>query len=177
MIRRRKRAYKKAKLTNTLHHWAKFRDLRNSVVTLIRQRKLEYYDNLASKLKSSNLSSKDWWRILKSFITSSSSSSIASLSNPLTGELVTDDISKSNIMNDFFVKQSDIDDSNQVLPPVTSNESQQILETIVIQLLVLEVTDAIKSLVIGKASGPIGMNNRILVEVSSQLKSTLCTSV
>ena len=36
-------------------------------------------------------------------------------------------------MNDFFVQQTHIDDSNQVLPPVTAIENQQILEVIVNQ--------------------------------------------
>ena len=172
LIRKRKRAYKKVKSTNSDHHWAKFRELRNSVVTLIRQHQTEYYDNLALKLKSSELSSKDWWRILKSFITSSSSSSVVSLSDPLTDELVTGDTSKSIIINDFFVQQTNIDDSNHVLPRVIAIENQQVLESIVIQPS--EVTDVIKCLVIGKASGPDGISNRVLVEVSSQLSIHLC---
>ena len=35
-IRKRRRAYKKAKATNRSHHWVKFKKLRNEVTTLIR---------------------------------------------------------------------------------------------------------------------------------------------
>ena len=48
---------------------------------------------------------------------------MASLTDPLTGELATDDTRKSNIMNDFFVKQTHIDDANHVLPHVSVTEN------------------------------------------------------
>ena len=59
-IRKPRRAYRKAKTTNQSHHWAKFRRLRNEVTTLIRQGKQQHNDKVAEKLKSENLSSKDW---------------------------------------------------------------------------------------------------------------------
>ena len=43
-IRKRKRAYQKAKRTNNPHHWLKFRTLRNELIALIRQRKQDHLD-------------------------------------------------------------------------------------------------------------------------------------
>ena len=52
------------------------------------------------KIKSENLSSYDWWPILKSFISPSSNSSIPTLEND--GLIFTDETEKANVLNDFF---------------------------------------------------------------------------
>ena len=64
-IRKRKRLYRKAKQTNLERHWIKFRQLRNETSTMIRNSNQQFYDNIAEKLKSKSLSSKDWWSTLK----------------------------------------------------------------------------------------------------------------
>ena len=55
-------------ITNLQTHWVKFKQLRNLFTTIIRESKKAFHDNLANKLKSDSLSSKQWWTILKSFI-------------------------------------------------------------------------------------------------------------
>ena len=67
-IRLRKRVYRKAKRTNTTHHWTKFRVLRNKVVSMIRESKSKSNVNIANKLKSDTLSAKDWWSTLETVI-------------------------------------------------------------------------------------------------------------
>ena len=67
-IRKRKRAYKRAKVTNLESHWISFKKIRNKVTKWIRYSKQSHYDKIANKLKSTTLSSKDWWSTLKSFI-------------------------------------------------------------------------------------------------------------
>ena len=64
-IRKPKRAYRKAKTTGFDSDWIKFRKLRNNVVSLIRNRKKSFYDKIAEKLRSENLSNKSWWSTLK----------------------------------------------------------------------------------------------------------------
>jgi hypothetical protein len=59
---KRRRAFKKAKLTNTTVHWNKFRRLENQVVSSIKLAKDQYIDSLSNKLKHSVLSSNDWWK-------------------------------------------------------------------------------------------------------------------
>ncbi|MEW8512948.1 MAG: hypothetical protein AB2608_19100, partial [Candidatus Thiodiazotropha sp.] len=78
-IRKRKRAYRKAKHTNSPIKWAKFRKIRNKVVTLIRDSKTSFYDGISNKLKSNKLSSRDWWSILKKVISPTSNSVIPAL--------------------------------------------------------------------------------------------------
>ena len=59
-IRKRKRAYRKAKTTNLESNWKKFRTLRNRTITMVRDLKQSFYDKIADKLKCETLSSKDW---------------------------------------------------------------------------------------------------------------------
>ena len=68
LIRKRKRAFRKAKRTNLSGHWVKFKQLRNMVINLIRDSKQLHKDKIANTLRSGTLSSRDWWRTLKSVI-------------------------------------------------------------------------------------------------------------
>ena len=59
-IRKRKRAFKRAKQTNLPILWTKFRNLRNRVTQLIRESKQSFNDSMATKLKSDSLSPRQW---------------------------------------------------------------------------------------------------------------------
>ena len=96
LIRKRKRAYRNAKRTQNPSDWYKFKQCRNKVISAIRESKQALNDHLAEKLKFSNLSSKQWWSILKSFISSKSNSSIPPLEKD--GIVYADDTEKANIL-------------------------------------------------------------------------------
>ena len=51
-IRKRKRAYRKAKPTNSSINWNKFKKLHDKVVSLIRESKQAHIDKISNKLKS-----------------------------------------------------------------------------------------------------------------------------
>ena len=107
-IRKRKRAYRKAKRTNSLLHWASFKRLRNKVVSMIRDSKKLYYDKIADKLKAETLTAKDWWSTLKTVISPNSKSSIPALeSNDI---IYTNDRDKANVLNNFFQSQTILDE-------------------------------------------------------------------
>ena len=72
-IRKCKREYRKAKSLYTPHTWNTLKV--RKVIECLRKLKQQYFNQLSDKLKSENLSSKDWWPILKSFISPSSNSS------------------------------------------------------------------------------------------------------
>ena len=91
-IRKRKRLYRKANQTNLERHWIKFRQLRNETNTMIRNSKQQIYDNIAEKLKSKSLSSKDWWSTLKTFISPYLKSAIPPIESE--GIIYTDDFEK-----------------------------------------------------------------------------------
>ena len=171
-IRQRKRAYRRARLLNTDFHWTKFRRLRNDVLLLIRKSKANYFESMAQRLKSNSLSSRDWWKVLKSFINTSSSSGIPPLQNPIDGTLVSEDLQKATLLNDFFVQQTYLDDSNQGLPVLLRDPNQPVLDSIYISPS--EVKDVINVLPLGKACGPDGINNKILIESSDVISKPLC---
>ena len=146
-------------------HWATFKNIRNDTTTLIRSSKQQFYDTLAAKLKSENLSPKDGWATLKSFITTDSNSDIPPIE--INGQTYTDDYEKANNLNDYFQSQTILDDSNVRLPDLPPPTYNTTLNRIVITDL--EVKFALQTLKTGKASGPNGLSNRILRELSSEL--------
>ena len=109
-IRKRKRAFRRAKQTKTVVQWAIFKRIRNNVVSLIRESKQNIEEKLSTKLKSQSLSSRDWWRTLKTFFSSDSKSKIPTLD--INGSLFTDNIDKANLLNDYFRDQTLINENN-----------------------------------------------------------------
>ncbi|MCG7870185.1 MAG: hypothetical protein JAY74_27935 [Candidatus Thiodiazotropha taylori] len=170
-IRKRKRAFRKAKRTNIESHWKTFRKLRNKVTTMIRDSKKSFYDKLADKLKSSTITTKDWWSTLKTFINPSSSSTIPPLE--YDNNIYTDESDKANILNKYFQSQTILNEKNVVPPDLIPLALNSELNTII--LTPLEVESVLKTLTIGKASGPNGLSNRILKELSSQLSTPFCS--
>ena len=170
-IRKRKRAFRKAKRTNLDSHWKKFKKLRNMVITMIRNSKKSYYNKLADRLKSSTLSTKDWWSTLKSFINSNSNSSIPPLE--YGNKIYTNESDKANIFNKYFQSQTILDETNAVPPDITLPDLNSELTNIV--LTPLEVESVLKTLTVGKASGPNGLSNRVLKELSVQLSISICS--
>ena len=173
-IRQRKRYYRKAKRTNSPQHWLKFKKLRNEMILCIRNTKREYFDRMILKRRSGNLSPINRWKALKSFVspTKSSSKSIPTLVDPITYQFVVDEDKKANVFNSFFASQLTIDDSSHVLPSEYPKFEGLFLNNT--HNTYTDVLDVLRTLSIGKASGPDGIDNRILVEAASQLVYPLC---
>lgn len=170
MIRKRKRAYKKAKRTNSENHWTKFRKLRNNVIQLLRKGKDDHFLKLADKLKTDNRNTKSWWSTMKSVINTNTKSSIPPLQH--NDILLSDDNDKANLLNNFFRDQTLVNDSNidvPILPTLNHNNLTDIV------LTPLEVKQILQTLAIGKAVGPDSVNNIILRELSSELAEPICT--
>ena len=171
LIRRRKRAYRKAKRTDLHWHWHKFRQLRNKVTKLIRYSysKTMCNERIANKLKSETLSSKDWWTTLKSVISPNSKCSVPPLQT--NGMTVSDELEKANVLNDFFRDQTLVDDTNVDLPVIDQYVVHSYFSSL--QLTPSEVETVLKSL--PKAAGPDGINNRILRELAVELSVPFCS--
>ena len=110
------------------------------------------------------------WATQKTFITPTFGSNIPPLEN--NGQIVTDEYEKANIFDTYFQSQTILDDSNAILPDLPSPTYHTQLNRIVITPL--EVESILKTLKLGKASGPNGLNNRALKELSKELSSPLC---
>ena len=113
-----------------------------------------FNDKLANKLKSESLSWKDWWPTLKQIITPYSKSSVPPLE--FNNKIYTDEIDKVNILNNFFKSQTFLDDRNAVLPDLPPATVDFHLDHIV--FTPYEDESIIKTLTIGKASGPNGVS-------------------
>ena len=172
LIRQRKRAYRKAKRSDTPSDWASFRKLRNKVVDNIRLSKHKHLSSLVEKLNSDSKKLKSWWSCLKPFIKPNHTSKSTIPPLQFQGSIVSDDEAKAKLLNDFFVSQSVLDENDSEPLPELPSLSYLPLENICITPL--EVKDALKALPLGKAPGPDGINNRILFELHSELAHPLC---
>ena len=156
LIRKRKRAHKRAKRLNIAENWRAFRKLRNDVIIAIRESKKDLKNRLAEKLKSENISGKDWWKTFKSLIGKDKITPIPPLNH--NGKQINDPSEKTNVFNKYFQLQSQLDDNNKAVPNVT--QSPNSLVSIFVQTE--EVCAILKSLATGKACGPDQINNRVL---------------
>ena len=169
LIRKRKRQYHIAKRTNSQSDWEKFKRLRNKTTLAIKTAKKTQLDNCIERLNT-NSNSKSWWSIIKQFLSPSrNQNSIPALKN---GDIpVTDDTTKSEIFNDYFVSQTSLNDSNKAdpIPPVYN-----LISTLSdIHILESDVSDTLKTLKTGKAVGPDKINNRLLIEAATELSKPL----
>ena len=169
-IRIRKRAYKKAKRTNLLTDWNKFKKIRNKVILLIRHTKQQHYDSLCNKLKSASLTPRDWWKTLKSFLPNTEKVSVPALKHQ--GQLFSDNEEKAQILNDFFASQSSLNDTDSELPDMPMRNPDNVLDPR--PFTSDEVATILVSLQGTKAPGPDQINNRVLSQISKEISPTLC---
>ena len=170
-IRKRKRAYKKAKRTNLNSNWTKFKKIRNEVTAMLRDSKKSFNEKLTEKLKSESLTTKDWWSTLKHFISPNIKTTIPPLE--VDNYIYTDERDKANVLNHFFRSQTILDETNATLPDQEPHADRSQLSSIV--LSPVEVESILKTLTVGKASGPNALNNRVLREISSERSSPFCS--
>ena len=131
--RQRDRLFSTAKSLNTPEAWDNYRQCRNSYVQSLKEAKCSYNDCLASSLDTKDLSGRNWWQTIKTFIGINRSDTIPAILLP-TGTAVHDNLSKAQALNNFFVSHSTIDYSNAALPadrPLTHDHfnSLQLTET------------------------------------------------
>ena len=161
--------FRKAKATQDGETWAKFRQYRNKTTALIRSSKQSYVNKLAEKLQSNELSSRDWWSTLKGFISPGKVKSIPPLKSD--GNIVTESTEKANLLNNYFRDQTIIDDVNTDPPVATAYSLTSELDSLV--LTSDEILSILKSLPLGKAAGPDGVSNRILIELAEKIAEPL----
>ena len=87
--------------------------------------------------------------------------------------IYTDECDKANILNSYFQSQTLLNELNAVLPNLPDTDRlKSHLDNIVFTKL--EVESVLKTLVVGKASGPNGLSNRILRELASEVSAPFC---
>ena len=94
-----------------IQHWNAYKRVRNQTINELRKSKKKYFDNVAGKLNNPNIKSKDWWKILKTYIKPLQNSSIPPLKH--NDEILTEQIDKANLLNKYFKEKSSIEDDGK----------------------------------------------------------------
>ena len=82
------------------------------------------------------------------------------------GTIYLEDFDKANVLNDFFCKQTMLKDENISLPELPLFDGVGLSNIVV---TCYEVESVLKTLPIGKATDPDGINNCILRELANEL--------
>lgn len=158
-IRKRTKLHTQAKRLNTEAAWQAFRTIRNRVTKDIRKSKAEYQAKLIDQINDQNQSPKSWFKLAKRLTQKQSTKTIPTLIQE--GITATTDKQKAELLNEYFSKQSNVEESNINLPnlnKVTDHSLNQI--TISEQ----DVRDAISLIDPSKACGPDSLHPRLLKE-------------
>ena len=164
-IRKRKRLFRNAKRKNTITSWNKFKTKRNEVTLMIRDAKKQYNDKLISDILNSNNNSKRWHKIVNQIIAPvNNTKSIQFLE--INGEIIESDFEMAEALNNYFVEQSTLNESNASLPEFQP-PNHEVLENIIISDE--DVIEAINMVKPNKASGPDLISPRLFKEGANQL--------
>jgi len=162
-----KRLHRKAKTTNNVHDWLRFRTLRNEIITNIRQAKEQAILDVASSLLD-NRNSKYWWSTLNSFL-STPNRHIPPIETNNT--ILYEEPDKANAFNDYVAEQTKLQADASAGPTPPLYQLNSTLSNI--HLTPHELELILRSLPLGKAVGPDLVNNRILKELVFELSVPL----
>ena len=171
MRRKKNRAHRKAKNLNTQNYWDKFKEARNTYNSKIKEAKLKDEECRAYKLKNSEkISSKQWWRLAKSFVKKDKTQS--SLYPPISAnnQTICDDQEKAEAFNEFFLTHSNIDVSNAPVPDSTTMVNETLSTVIITEK---DLSDLLKSLDTNKATGPDQISQMMLKEAGDVIVPSL----
>ena len=168
LIGQRRRLHKRAKTLNTELAWADFRRKRNQTVSAIRKAKLDHLNKTSETLNNPACNIKTWFKLAKQVINKSTKSdNIPTLYFENT--IANSDEEKVELLNNYFCKQSTVNDKDTRLPALNPPNTQ-INE---INITAQDVLDVLKNLNVSKASGPDGINPRLLREGADALSIPL----
>ena len=164
-----KRKYETAKSLNyETGAWTAFCQLRNYYQERLKSAEEEYNNKLRADLKNPHRKNKCWWRTVKYFLNRNHSSTVPSLLHD--DKHISDNHTKAEIFNSFFLQQCNLDTSSATLPEIANPVSpgldfinvteEEVLET----LLTLDTT---------KASRTDEISPKLLKEAAPAISSSL----
>ncbi len=152
------RFFHKYKQSKKESDWAKYKDLRNNYQNELDLAEAKYKTNLSQSLKSQQ-NSKAWWKTVKWLIGKGGDTSYPTLK--VRNKLIVENKEKAEVFNKFFLLHSNIEDKDASLP----EDSDEVTDTIeYIHATESEIYDLLKSIDPSKATGPDGVNPRLLKE-------------
>ena len=139
----------------------KFKIKRNQVTTLLREQKKQYFVRLAEDLRRNSSSSKSWYKTASKFLLYDSKHQDIPPLETQNG-LIETDAKKAEVLNDFFVQQSTVDDSHAQLPQFVAPNRDTLDD---IDIHQQDVLNAIKDLDPNKASEPDLISQKLIKEM------------
>ena len=172
LIRKKQNIHTLAKTLDSVWSWNLFKQIRNNLVDVIRNRKEEYEKELEERINSqANFGNKDWWKIVNSFFNRQNalSSEIPPIKDVDSGEIIYPPEEKAELFNSFFVKQSLIENADDDPPHIQEND----LAAPALEFTLEMVQNVIKELDQRKAVGPDLIHNKLLVKAINIISGPL----
>ena len=167
----RRRLFRKAKSSNSKRFWDLYHSTDAEYHDNIAIAKRDYLKGIADSLNDPNMCKKKWWKLLKN-VYGKSGSSQNSIPDLMVNGTVIDDIShKCQSLNDYFIEQSTLDDSNATLPNLQYSSPSFDTPFITSSF----ISKHLKSLDCSKSTGPDGISNEILSHISDGISIALAT--
>ena len=168
LMRQRDRLFNQSKLSNDPDLKKKYKEKRNQVLTSIRISKINQEKKVNDAITNPDTASKKWWNLYKNVISGGEVKSVGSL---LDGnKIVTDDVDKATLLNNFFVSQTKLNENQSNTlgnpPPCATSIDQKIV-------MPVDVFEVLTQLDITKATGPDGIGNMLLKEAAVPIAEPL----
>ena len=113
-IKNRRRIFYEFKRTNSDSVRTDYKQLRNKIVSMVKEAKNTHEAKVESILCNPATKSKKWWSVLKSEIKGSKQSEIPSIVHGTY--IIHDNSKKAEVFNQYFIQQSTVDDKDMILP-------------------------------------------------------------
>ena len=172
LMRNRDRLHKIFKQFPNDQNRLNYNKARNEVVRCLRNSKLQFETTNLMKLdtENTNIKPKSFWHSLRSFFQKNCTPINAPLI--INDAIISDPEEKAEEFNDYFVRQTCIDESEVSLPEHSLCISHLSLDVPYIEEF--EVYKILNNLDISKATGPDEIGNFILREIASPIAKPLC---
>ena len=171
LMTKRDRLHKQLKKNpnnNQLKH--DFKAVRRTIVTEIRRSKYECDKKKDSILSKGDCTNREWWKFSKTLLSPSAPPSINDTPLLNGSDIASDDIEKANLINEFLVMQSTLNETNATLPSTCPEPSIKIDQKVIQPE---EVYEILINLDVSKATGPDGISNRLLKEAAVSIAEPL----
>ena len=169
--RQRDRIHKKARISNLVSDWNRYRVQKNLTNRLIRDGKKHHDSTIIDLLNDQSQSGAAWWRVVKTAF-GSSRETIPALKSSHSGQsyYATDNATKANMLNDIFVDVTNVNDANCVFPDQHPRSEARLQY---LSITPNDVSQAINSLGPNKAPGPDSFTPKLLKGICPSISPLL----
>ena len=147
-------------------------EARRKVKHEINLSKKHHEENVYNRLLNSKLATKQYWKLVKTYLPGNVSSSSINVRDPMTNDQIISEEEKANLLNIFFVQSTCLParSPNHSLPDLIYLTDARLCS---IHTTPFEVEYILKRLDCNKSTGPDGVSNRVLKEAAFSLSHPL----